>query len=207
MVVVIAAVLVLRVVLDDRQPAPPEALAEGVYTVQRVVDGDTLLLTNAARIRLIGADTPETVHPDRAVEPWGPEAGRFTRQFIAPGQVRLTFDRERQDRYGRFLAYVWVGEQMLNEELIRAGLATARLEFRYSQSMKKRFRDAQEEARAAGRGIWSGEVNLTPASQSSTVTPGHAYRRRPFGLGISRPSSVAVEIHVWMASSAFAAAS
>ncbi len=137
-------------------PAPPEALAEGTYAVRRVVDGDTLVLTNDARVRLIGADTPETVKPDCPVEPWGPEATQFTRDFVGGGTVRLQLDRERVDKYGRFLAYVWVGDRMLNEELIRAGLARAKTGFRYSSSMKGRFRRAEGEAEAADRGIWSG---------------------------------------------------
>jgi micrococcal nuclease len=143
--------------------APPEEMAEGVYEVARVVDGDTLLLTNRARVRLIGADTPETVKPNHPVEPWGPEATEFTRQFLAGGEVHLEFDRERLDKYNRFLAYVWVGDKMLNEELIRAGLARAELHYHYSQSMKTRFRRAEAEARSAGRGIWSGQLDTTPA--------------------------------------------
>jgi micrococcal nuclease len=134
---------------------PPEALDEGVYRVERVVDGDTLLLTDRARIRLIGANTPETVKPNSPVEPWGPEAKEFTQAFVAGGAVRLQFDRERKDKYDRFLAYVWVDDRMLNEELIRAGLARAQTTFRFSASMKTRFRRAEEEAKAAQRGLWS----------------------------------------------------
>ena len=138
-----------------REPKPPESLAEGVYSVARVIDGDTLLLANRMRVRLIGSDTPETVMPDHPVDPWGPEAAEFTRQFVAGGQVRIQLDREQKDKYGRLLAYVWVGDQMLNEELIRHGLARARTEFHYSQSMKTRFLRAQREARSAHRAIWS----------------------------------------------------
>ncbi len=138
-------------------PAPPEALSEETsYQVKRVVDGDTIVLANNARVRLIGADTPETVKPNWPVEPWGPEATQFTRDFLAGGTVQLQLDRERVDKYDRFLAYVWVDGRMLNEELIRAGLARARTEFRYSSSMKGRFRRAEEEAQAADRAIWSG---------------------------------------------------
>ncbi|MFC1596587.1 thermonuclease family protein [Planctomycetota bacterium] len=138
----------------------PEALSEATYRVERVVDGDTLLLANRARVRLQGVDTPETVKPNHPVEPFGPEASEFTRQFVAQagGAVRLQFDRERIDKYGRHLAYVWAGERMLNEELVREGLATAETGFRYSQSMKTRFRRAEDEARAARRGIWSPEA-------------------------------------------------
>lgn len=153
--------LVVLVVLirwwQEPQDQKPESLAEGVYAVQRVVDGDTLLLANRARLRLIGVDTPETVKPNHPVEPFGPEASEFTRRFIARGggSVRLQFDRERQDRYGRFLAYVYVDDRFLNEELLLAGLARAETQYRYDAAMKKRFRAAEAEAKAAKRGIWS----------------------------------------------------
>jgi len=125
--------------------------------VQRVVDGDTLLLTDGTRIRLIGADTPETVKPDSPVEAFGPEATEFTEQFVARdgGRVRLEYDRERVDRYGRTLAYVYVGDEMLNEELIRHGLATAEMQYNYSRAMKQRFRQAEKEAKEDELGIWS----------------------------------------------------
>jgi micrococcal nuclease len=141
-------------------PPAPELLEEGMHEVRRVVDGDTLLLASGARVRLQGIDTPETVAEDRPVEAWGPEASQFTKDFIrrAGGRVRLTFSLERKDRHDRFLAFVWNDDVMLNEELVRAGLAHARLDYRYGAPMKRRLAAAQEEARSAGRGIWSVEV-------------------------------------------------
>jgi micrococcal nuclease len=135
----------------------PESLDEASYRVRRAIDGDTLLLANHARVRLIGVDAPETVKPDTPVERWGPEAAEFTRRFVSGGEVRLQFDRERLDRFDRFLAYVWVGDRMLNEELLRAGLARFEKHFRYSQAMKQRFERAEEEARIERRGIWRGD--------------------------------------------------
>ena len=131
-------------------------LAAGEYQVEYVYDGDTLLLTTGQRVRLIGVDTPETVKRDHPVEPFGPEATAFTRAFVAGGQVRLEFDRERFDRYGRMLAYVWVGPRMLNEELVRAGLARFEPQYHYSEAIKRRYSLAQEEAQRAKRGLWSG---------------------------------------------------
>ena len=138
-------------------PAVPEQLEEGIHEVRRAVDGDTLLLVSGARIRLQGVNTPETVKPDHPVEAWGPEASQFTKDFIekAGHRVRLTFSLERKDRYDCFLAFVWDGDVMLNEELIRAGLGYARRDYRYSEAMKRRFTRAQDDARRAGRGIWS----------------------------------------------------
>jgi len=126
-----------------------------LVTVERAVDGDTLLLEGGERVRLLGVDTPETKAPDRPVEPLGLEASEFTRRCTEGKQVRLEFDRERRDRYRRILAYVYVGDLFLNEELIRAGFGRALLQYPYRQSMKNRFRDAEEEARAARRGIWN----------------------------------------------------
>jgi len=143
---------------DAFRPASPDTLEAGRYRVVRVVDGDTLVIVLAGekeRVRLIGANTPETVKPDWPVEPWGPEASQFTKEFLAGGEVRLEYDGQRRDKYDRILAYVWVGDRMLNEELIRAGLARAELQYHYSQAMKSRFRRAEAEARAAHRGIWT----------------------------------------------------
>lgn len=122
-----------------------------------MVDGDTILLTNGARVRLIGADTPETVRPEADVEAFGPEAASFTERFVedAGGKVYLRFDRERKDRFDRFLAYVFDGERMLNEELVRSGLARARTEFNYSETVKRCLRQAEAEAKAQRLGIWS----------------------------------------------------
>lgn len=135
----------------------PANLTPGTYAVERVVDGDTLLLAGGIRIRLMGVNCPETVKPNAPIEPWGPEARSFTQAQIdtVAGQVRLEFDRERFDSYGRTLAFVWTGERLLNEELLRAGLARWEPAFNYSSSMKTRFRRAQEAAQQSRTGIWS----------------------------------------------------
>lgn len=130
----------------------------GLYDVERVVDGDTLLLReHHQRVRLQGVDTPETVKEDSPVEPWGPEATTFTQEFIrdAGGRVRLEIDGEPHDRFDRWLRFVWRDDRLLNEELVRAGLARAKLGYDYSQAKKDRLRRAQQEAQRAGRGIWS----------------------------------------------------
>lgn len=132
-------------------------LPAGLHQVERVVDGDTLLVRPHIRVRLQGVDSPETVKPDSPVEPWGPEASAFTKDFVdaGGGRVSIEIDGERRDQHGRSLAFVWVDGRMLNEELLRAGLARAKLGYAYSQAKKDRFRQAQTEAQRAGRGIWS----------------------------------------------------
>ena len=158
LLVAILVAILARFWQEYGRPVAPESLAEGAHQVRRVVDGDTFVLDSGARIRLMGVDTPETVKPNHPVEPFGPEASQFTKDFLADGRVYLTFDRQKVDRYDRFLAYAWRDERMdlmLNEELVRAGLAQAKTGYRYSDRMKKRFRRAEDEAKAARRGIWS----------------------------------------------------
>jgi micrococcal nuclease len=166
------ALIVWRAWESRDAPEPPDALAEGVHTVRRVVDGDTLLLESGARMRLQGIDTPESVRENFPVEPWGPEASAFTKQFIADAKsrVRLTFSLERKDRHDRFLAFVWNGDVMLNEELVRAGLAHARMDYRYALPMKRRLAAAEHEARNAKRGIWSTAAGVATI-QTSNPSP------------------------------------
>jgi micrococcal nuclease len=152
---VLAAILLLAVLRWQREPVhvPPVSEA-GTAHVQRVVDGDTLLLSGGERVRLIGIDTPESVKPDTPPEPLGREASDFTKRMAEGQEVRLEFDRERVDQYGRTLAFVYVGDLFLNEELIRQGYSRAETRFPFRSDLQRRFREVEEEARDAGRGIW-----------------------------------------------------
>jgi micrococcal nuclease len=122
--------------------------------VERVIDGDTIVVDGHVRVRLIGVDTPETLHPEKPVEPLGSEATAFTRSLVEDRNVELQFDRERLDRYGRVLAYVYVDGRLLNEEIIRAGFSRAETRYKFERAMALRFQEAENEAREAGRGIW-----------------------------------------------------
>lgn len=154
--------VVLAAWLQARIDAVPTggAVPAGRHGVRYVIDGDTLVLASGVRVRLQGIDTPEVARGRAPGEPWSQQAKAFTQRFVATagGHVRLSFGDERQDRYGRCLAFVWRGDTMLNEELVRAGLATARPDFRFSGRMKRRLLRAQDEAKAAGRALWSGAL-------------------------------------------------
>ena len=125
----------------------------------RVVDGDMLVVRLDGReetVRLIGVDTPETVHPTIGVEPGGPEASAFTKQLLPPGtRVELELDVEQRDRYGRLLAYVYLADgRMVNAEITRTGmgqLLTVPPNVKYVDL----FVRLQREAREAGRGLWA----------------------------------------------------
>src|SRR5690349_11258023 len=74
--------------------------------VERVVDGDTIVLAGGERVRYIGVDTPESVKPGTPVQCFAERASAFNARLIEGQQVRLRYDAERVDRYGRTLAYV-----------------------------------------------------------------------------------------------------
>ena len=126
--------------------------------VERVVDGDTIIVRGVGRVRLIGVDTPETVDPRRPVEFFGREASAFTKRLLEGKRVRLEYDWERTDRYGRTLAYVYLPDGVFaNAEIIRQGYGHAytRFPFKYLD----RFRALEREARTARRGLWSEEAS------------------------------------------------
>jgi micrococcal nuclease len=127
---------------------------EGSWCVIRVVDGDTLVLQNDDRVRLIGVDTPETKHPTKPIEPFGPEASSFTKRAVEGKVVQLKFDREKRDRYQRLLAYVYLDDWCLNEEIIRAGYSKCITRYPFDRSMKARFKLAEDEAKTSRRGLW-----------------------------------------------------
>ena len=125
-------------------------------TVVRVVDGDTIHVRIGARVekvRYIGVNTPEVHHPTRGAEPGGREAAEVNRRLVEGQAVRLELDVQERDRYGRLLAYVWIGDLMINAELVRLGYAqvmTIPPNVRYQEVFLK----LQREAREAGRGLW-----------------------------------------------------
>src|SRR5699024_5086390 len=96
-------------------------------TVVRVVDGDTVhILLNGKEevVRLLLVDTPETKHPTKPVQPFGPEASAFTKQMLPNGkEIEYEFDTSERDKYGRLLGYLYVDGKMVNEALLENGLA------------------------------------------------------------------------------------
>ena len=126
-------------------------------TVTRVVDGDTAHVSYHGRdvtIRFIGVDTPETVAPGQPIECYGPESSSFTTRGLTGVRIRLEFDVDRIDPYGRTLAYLWMPDgSMFNETLVHDGyakVATYPPDTKYVQ----RFQAAQRDARDADRGLW-----------------------------------------------------
>ena len=135
-----------------------EAKARTEVSVSSVTDGDTVKVSppvdGEASVRLIGVDTPETKKPGEEPEPLGEEAHAFTEEVLGDEDVTLEFDEETNDDYGRALAYAYLPDGRLFEEVLLAeGLAQVAT-FPPNTRHVERLEAAQEKARGAGRGIW-----------------------------------------------------
>ena len=128
------------------------------YEVIRVIDGDTLLVRidgEEVSIRLIGVDAPESVHPDESKNtPEGIVASDWMKNYMAgKRQVALEYDEELLDHFGRTLAYVYVGDTLLEDELLRAGMAVT-LVMEPNLRYQMHFAEVEREAKNAGAGFW-----------------------------------------------------
>ena len=141
--------------------------------VTRVVDGDTIEVVITGRragpgagdvrqgqhhdVRLLGIDTPESVHPNSAVECFGEESSAALAAFLEDREVVLVDDVENTDQYDRLLRYVYLGHEMANARLVANGYAFA---YTYPPNVRHSafFVRLQRDAREADRGLWSPEA-------------------------------------------------
>jgi micrococcal nuclease len=126
-------------------------------TVVSTVDGDTIVVQFAdgrqETVRLLGVDTPETHHPTKPVECFGPEASAYTQARLLGRRVTLERDAEARDLYGRFLAYVTVDGARFNDELLRLGYARL-LVIPPNGAHGRVMLAAELDAQHARRGMW-----------------------------------------------------
>lgn len=128
------------------------------YFVRKVIDGDTIQLQNGKFVRYIGIDTPETRKRAGGVwhyapEPYALDAKKLNNELVERGRVELEFDEEKYDKYGRWLAYVYSGKKMVNEEILKAGYAKI-LMIPPNTKYFHRLKMAETEAKENKRGIW-----------------------------------------------------
>jgi micrococcal nuclease len=135
----------------------------------RVVDGDTVVVLldgRQATVRLIGIDTPETVHPSKPVERFGKEASAFLREMLDGKSVRLEYEpaARRVDKFGRTLAYLRTvpDDRLVNLAIVVGGYGHAYTEFPFTRM--EEFRRAEREAREAKRGLWGDDPGKPPES-------------------------------------------
>jgi micrococcal nuclease len=153
--------------------------------VERVIDGDTIELSNGVRVRYIGMDTPEirqhingqwTYRPQRLAE----EARAFNQGLVEGKKIRLEYDEERTDRYHRVLAYVFVNDLFVNAEMIRSGYARV---LPHSPNIKYStlFLKLQRQAKSEQKGVWSPGRKAWQGSLSAEIPASHPSSPQPAG--------------------------
>lgn len=142
---------------DSTKPSEPAAIGVRTVKVLRAVDGDTIFVRDreggVERVRYIGVDTPESVKPDTPVQCFGHEASEFNRRMVAGKSVRLVPDREPRDKYGRSLAFVYVGGTLVNAELLKRGYART-IEIEPNTSKARYFASLERVAIRTNQGLW-----------------------------------------------------
>ena len=112
--------------------------ADSWVTARWVADGDTIILHDGRHVRYIGIDTPEIDHKNRRAEPMGHEAQTMNRNLVDGWKLRLDYDQEKKDRYGRTLAYVYRSDGLLvNAEMLKQGYA--HVLYRFPNISKEKF--------------------------------------------------------------------
>jgi micrococcal nuclease len=145
--------------------------------VSRVIDGDTIEVTfdvsierlkPSERVRFLGVDTPETVHPDNEIQQFGKEASEYTKIILHNQPVYLAFDWDLRDQYGRLLAYIYTEDGLcFNADLIRNGYAKAYTYFPFQ--FEEEFAELERLAKEAGMGLWQFETRTYRGFLSESV--------------------------------------
>lgn len=141
---------------------------KNLLTVTRIIDGDTVVLNDGRTVRYLGMDTPESVDPKKPVQCLAEAASAKNKELVLGQYVSLIYDQEKIDKYGRTLAYVFVGDNFINLELVDLGLARA---YPYAPNYAHRqdFADAQSRAQQNKVGLWSGICDsYTPTTNLTT---------------------------------------
>jgi micrococcal nuclease len=163
---------------SDARPADAIALqtlqlksTQPLYEVEKVIDGDTIIVKNGGKVRLLGINAPEIAHYEQATEPYGQEAHRRLQELLSHKRVYLEFDQRRRDRYGRLLAHVTREDGTpVNAILLQEGLARA-LFLQPNMQHLQRYYAIESAAQRAKRGIWSlADYRVRPAQQATECT-------------------------------------
>lgn len=137
----------------------------GYIPVTHVVDGDTIdvkLNGKEETVRFLLVDTPETVHPQKPIQPFGPKAHQFMVDLLKGEKVKLKIGKDPRGKYDRLLAYVYTKDgKMVNELLLRKGLARVAYVYPPDTKYVEAFRNIEKDAREDNRGIWSIEGYVT----------------------------------------------
>ena len=148
---------IVAVACGTSTPGAAQSSSGATVHVLKVTDGDTIHVRYQGRderVRLIGVNTPEVDWYGGEAQCFGDEAGRYAQGRLTGATVQLAFDIDLRDRYGRLLAYVYLGSELFNLTLVQQGYARAD-PVPPDTKMASLFAGAEAQARQAGRGVWS----------------------------------------------------
>lgn len=143
----------------QKQEYTKEIELSPLYSVERVVDGDTIVVLiqdERTKIRLIGIDTPESVHSDASKNTEeGKQVSKWLVDLLEDGQVYLEYDVSQKDRFGRTLAYVYLSdkETMVNRLLLEKGYAKT-MNIKPNCKYADEFKEIQNKAKESKEGFW-----------------------------------------------------
>ena len=149
---IILAVLILSITGCNQQ------LTDEVY-IERVIDGDTVKTAAGDSIRLLGVDTPEIDWKNNSSEYYAEEARDYSIKNLLGENVVLEYDNEKEDHYGRTLAYIFQDGENFNQKLLENGYANLMIVAPNDQ-YEAEFKKAVKKARKSRLGIWSQILEL-----------------------------------------------
>lgn len=128
--------------------------------VSRVIDGDTVELTDGRTVRYLNMDTPETKKPGTPVQCFGLEASSFNKKLVDGQEIEIKPDKENEDRYGRILRFIFLKgsnsqkiEESLNAKMVNEGYARSMI-IKPNTTYQNIFKDLEKEAKNKKLGIW-----------------------------------------------------
>ncbi len=160
-VAIVIALTALQEFAPETQPEWPAGITpetinyDEFHLVERVVDGDTIVLANGGTVRYVGIDTPETHDPRKAVQCFGEEAVAANRALVEGKRVKVVRDVSERDKYGRFLGYIYLEDgTFVNAELVQRGFAFA---YKYQPDIAHytELKNFERAAQSQGQGLWS----------------------------------------------------
>ena len=180
---VIAIMLIASMIVFGQVSAPKtypieDFTKDTAHQVIDIIDGDTIKINYQGKlttVHLIGVDTPETVHPQKPVEPFGKEATYFLKNLLLDESVYLRFDVQKTDKFGRTLAYLYRAPDGLfvNLELVRQGYGKVYTVFPFKH--KTLFQHYGGQAQKAGRGLWNADPQPLPTKTVYITRTGAKY--------------------------------
>jgi micrococcal nuclease len=144
----------LYLILSSALLISASAVEQKWISVKWVSDGDTIVLGDGRHVRYIGINAPEIAHDNQKAEAFGYTAKKYNQSLVRSKKVRLEFDKEKYDRYGRLLAYIFLLDgTFINKEMIEKGYAYA-LPRKPNVKYHTMLLQTQRDAMSAKQGMW-----------------------------------------------------